>query len=90
MSVQVTDVGLRMKKESRIIPRFGSQFLCELHCFSTKNGTQKDKGIRENSMYDSGHFKSSNQGDMIGVWAPILAKFVDENVGERLSRREDQ
>lgn len=47
MSVQVTDVRLRMKKETRIIPRFGPQFLSELLWLSRKKRTQKDKGIWE-------------------------------------------
>lgn len=43
----MTAEGLRVKKESRIIPRVGPLFPCELEEFSRKKETQKDKEIWE-------------------------------------------
>lgn len=58
--------------------------------FQERREPRKIRASGKNSMYDSCHFKSSNQGGMVGVWAPILAKVMDENIRERLARREDQ
>lgn len=87
----MTDVGLRLKQETKIIPRFGPLFPRESWWFSRKKKREprRTKRFGENSVYNSCHCKSSNQGGMVGVWAPILAKVMDENVRECLERRGD-
>lgn len=69
-------MGLRIKEETRIIPKFCLLFLCASWFILNHDSkiTQKEKDIWENSIYNTCHFKSSNQGDMVAVGAPILAK----------------
>lgn len=51
--------------------------------FQERTEPGKIRKSGENDMYNSCHFKSSNEGRMVGFWAPILAKVMmrmSENV----------